>query len=154
MTAVNIYYNILAAASRPTLSETETKWFMFDISCYAFGGRVRSFAKVNVNKVNIFNGITLSPCAIESHPAPGDSRVSSSPSRSISGDSSHVADGGSARIPLEFLPFYHLPPGFLSLRKEEPLPELFPQTPVPSYSWPRRLTQYPGGGQDCLSILF
>ena len=27
--------------------------------------------------------------------------------------------------------------GFLSLRKEEPLPELFPQTPVPSYSWPR-----------------
>ena len=32
---------------------------------------------------------------------------------------------------------YHLPPGFLSLRKEEPLPELFPQTPVPSYSWPR-----------------
>ena len=33
--------------------------------------------------------------------------------------------------------FYHLPPGFLSLRKEEPLPELFPQTPVPSYSWPR-----------------
>ena len=34
-------------------------------------------------------------------------------------------------------PFYHLPPGLLSLRKEEPLPELFPQTPVPSYSWPR-----------------
>ena len=33
---------------------------------------------------------------------------------------------------------YHLPPGFLSLRKEEPLPELFPKTPVPSYSWPRR----------------
>ena len=32
---------------------------------------------------------------------------------------------------------YHLPPGFLSLRKEEPLPELFTQTPVPSYSWPR-----------------
>ena len=35
------------------------------------------------------------------------------------------------------LNIYHLPPGFLSLRKEEPLPELFPQTPVPSYSWPR-----------------
>ena len=33
---------------------------------------------------------------------------------------------------------YHLPPGFLSFRKEEPLPELFTQTPVPSYSWPRR----------------
>ena len=33
---------------------------------------------------------------------------------------------------------YHLPPGFLSLRKEEPLPELSPQTPVSSYSWPRR----------------
>ena len=33
---------------------------------------------------------------------------------------------------------YHLPPGLLSLRKEEPLPELSPQTPVSSYSWPRR----------------
>ena len=32
---------------------------------------------------------------------------------------------------------YHLPPGFLSLRKEEHLPELSPQTPVSSYSWPR-----------------
>ena len=32
-----------------------------------------------------------------------------------------------------------LPPGFLSLRKEEPHPELFPQTPVSSYSWPRRI---------------
>ena len=31
-----------------------------------------------------------------------------------------------------FLPFT---PGFLSLRKEEPLPELFPQTPVSGYSW-------------------
>ena len=28
---------------------------------------------------------------------------------------------------------YNLPPGFLSLRKDEPLPELFPQTPVSSY---------------------
>ena len=36
-----------------------------------------------------------------------------------------------------YFTIYHLPPGFLSLRKEEPLPELFPQTPVPSYSWPR-----------------
>ena len=33
---------------------------------------------------------------------------------------------------------YHLPPGFLSLRREEPLPELSPQTPVSGYSWPRR----------------
>ena len=33
---------------------------------------------------------------------------------------------------------YHLPPGFLSLRKEEPLPELSPQTPVSGYYWPRR----------------
>ena len=32
---------------------------------------------------------------------------------------------------------YHLPLVFRSLRKEEPLPEMFPQTPVPSYSWPR-----------------
>ena len=37
-----------------------------------------------------------------------------------------------------FFTIYHLPPGFLSLRKEEPLPELSPQTPVSSYSWPRR----------------
>ena len=34
--------------------------------------------------------------------------------------------------------YHHLPPGFLSLRKEEPLPELSPQTPVSGYSWPRR----------------
>ena len=36
-----------------------------------------------------------------SHPTPGDSRGSSSPFRSISGISSHGADGGSARIPHE-----------------------------------------------------
>ena len=41
----------LAAASQPRLSETEPKWFVFEISCYAFGGRIRRFAKVNVNKV-------------------------------------------------------------------------------------------------------
>ena len=44
---------------------------------------------------------TLSLCAVESHPTPGDSRGSSSPSRSIPGIPSHVADGGSARTPLE-----------------------------------------------------
>ena len=44
---------------------------------------------------------TLLPCAVESHPTPDDSRGSSSPYRSIPGVSSHVADGGSARIPLE-----------------------------------------------------
>ena len=47
------------------------------------------------------SAITLSPFAVESHPTPGDSRGSSSPSRSISGISSHGADGGSARIPHE-----------------------------------------------------
>ena len=35
--------------------------------------------------------------------------------------------------------FINLTPGFLSLRKEEPLPELSPQTPVSRYSWPRRI---------------
>ena len=45
--------------------------------------------------------VTLLPGAIESYPTPGDSRGSSSPPRSISGVSYHVADGGSARIPLE-----------------------------------------------------
>ena len=44
---------------------------------------------------------TLSPCTVESHPTPSDNRGSSSPSRSIPGILSHVADGGSARIPLE-----------------------------------------------------
>ena len=34
---------------------------------------------------------------------------------------------------------YHLPTGFLSLSKEDRLPELFPQTPVSSYYWPVRL---------------
>ena len=48
-----------------------------------------------------FRVFTLLPCAVEVHPTPGDSRGSSSPSRSISGVSSHVADGGTARIPLE-----------------------------------------------------
>ena len=42
------------AASQTRLSETEPKWFVFEASCYAFGGRIRRFAKVNVNKVNIF----------------------------------------------------------------------------------------------------
>ena len=32
--------------------------------------------------------------------------------------------------PILSFTIYHLPPGFLSLRKEEPLPELFPPTPV------------------------
>ncbi len=39
--------------------------------------------------------------AVESHPTPGDIRGNSSPSGSISGVSSHVADGGSARVPHE-----------------------------------------------------
>ena len=42
----------LAAASRSRLSETVPMWFMFETSCYAFGGRIRRFAKLNVNKVN------------------------------------------------------------------------------------------------------
>ena len=33
---------------------------------------------------------------------------------------------------------YHSPSGFLSPRKEEPLRELFPQTPASGYSWPCR----------------
>ena len=49
--------------------------------------------------------------------------------------------------PILSFTIYHLPPGFLSRRKEEPLPELFPQTPVLA-------TLYPGGGYGCLFILF
>ena len=48
-----------------------------------------------------FSEFTLLPCVVESHPTPGDIRGISSPSRSISGVSSHVADGGSARVPHE-----------------------------------------------------
>ena len=56
---------------------------------------------LNVSITTRRHPFNLSPCAVESHPTPGESRGSSSPSRSISGVSSHVADGGSARIPLE-----------------------------------------------------
>ena len=49
----------LAAASRPRLSETEPNWFVFETSFYAFGGRIRRLAKVNVNKLNIFYGMVL-----------------------------------------------------------------------------------------------
>ena len=45
----------LAAASWPRLSETEPKWFVFETSCYAFGGRICRF----VNKVNMFYCIIL-----------------------------------------------------------------------------------------------
>ena len=58
---------------------------------------------------------------------------------SITWVTGHVLNNSFQHIVSMMLEFhlYHLPPGFLSLRKEEPLPELFPQTPVPSYSWPR-----------------
>ena len=46
--------HLLAVASRPRLSKIEPKWFIFDTSCYAFGGRVRRVAKLNVNKLNFF----------------------------------------------------------------------------------------------------
>ena len=45
---------------------------------------------------------------------------------------------GCVQHSLSYDHYHHLPPGFLSLRKEEPLPELFPQTLVSSYSWPHR----------------
>ena len=50
--------HLLAAASRPRLSETEPK-YMFETSCYAFVGQIRCLAKVNVNKVNICYCIVL-----------------------------------------------------------------------------------------------
>ena len=56
---------------------------------------------LNKKKIPAWPPYTLSPCAIESYPTPGDRRGSSSPSHSISGVSSHVADGGTIRIPLE-----------------------------------------------------
>ncbi len=65
--------------------------------CLTFFSLVR-----HVSHLFQFLAQTLSlPCAVESHPTPGDSHGSSSPSRSISGVSSHVADGGSARVPHE-----------------------------------------------------
>ena len=44
----------LAAANQPRLSEAEPKRFVLETSCYAFGGRIGRFSKLNVNKVNIF----------------------------------------------------------------------------------------------------
>ena len=44
----------LAVASRPKLSETEPKLVVFETYCYAFGGRIHNFAKVNVNIDNTF----------------------------------------------------------------------------------------------------
>ena len=41
------------------LSEMEPKWFVCEMSCYAFGGRIRRFAKVNANKVNMLYCIVL-----------------------------------------------------------------------------------------------
>ena len=46
--------HLLVAASRPRMSKTELKWFMLETSNYAFGRRIRHFAKLNVNKVNLF----------------------------------------------------------------------------------------------------
>ena len=52
-------YLIQLAASRPRMSETEPKRFQFETSCYAFGGRIHRFSKVNMNEVNMFYGIVL-----------------------------------------------------------------------------------------------
>ena len=41
----------LARARRPRLSETEPMWFLFEMSCYAFDGRICG-VQVNVNKAN------------------------------------------------------------------------------------------------------
>ena len=38
----------LAAASRPRLSETVPKWFMFENSYYAFAGRIRRFGNLYI----------------------------------------------------------------------------------------------------------
>ena len=46
------------------------------------------------------------------------------------------------------LTIYHLS-GFLSLRKEEPLPELFPQTPHTGPRWRIRLSLHPVLGLPC-----
>ena len=49
----------LAAANRLRLPEMEAKSFVFETSFYVFGGRIRRFAKVNLNKVNILYCIVL-----------------------------------------------------------------------------------------------
>ena len=48
-----------AAASRSRLSESDPTWFVFETSCYAFGGRIHRFVKVKANKVNMFYCIVL-----------------------------------------------------------------------------------------------
>ena len=42
----------LASESRPIMSEEKPELFVFETSCYAFGGRISRFAKLNVNKIN------------------------------------------------------------------------------------------------------
>ena len=41
------------------MSETEPKWFVVETACYAFVGRIRHLAKVNVNKVNTLIILTI-----------------------------------------------------------------------------------------------
>ena len=52
----------------------------------------------------------------------------------------HLCQSVQARLQhhQQFTTIYHLPSGFLSLRNEEPLPGLSPQTPVSGYYWPGR----------------
>ena len=63
LTGAKQVFNQLAMhslASRPRMSETEPKWFIFETSSYAFGRRIRRFAKLNVSKVNLFYFIVFS----------------------------------------------------------------------------------------------
>ena len=81
-----------------------------------------------------------SPYAIESHPTPLDSRGSFSPSRSIPGIPSHVADGGTTRIPLEsvhpYLPWSSVPlflvPFILPSIMSSPIPPALTTCPCSS----------------------
>ena len=50
----------------------------------------------------------------------------------------HPRHASSSRIHWHSGNHHNLPPEFISLRKDEPNPEMYPQTPISGYYWPRR----------------
>ena len=94
------------AASRPRLSKTEPRWFVFKTSCYVFCGSIRRFAKVNVNKVNI--------CLLY--------RINSSCKMFLSMHTNYFDNTFPHSILIAWLG--HAEPGSIPLRNLFPIPEL------------------------------
>ena len=87
-----------ASTKRTDNAEQETKQYTaLDIMA---SPKLRLYTLVMIYLWYVSHYLTLLPCAVESHPTPGESRGSSSPPRSISGVSCHVADDGPLEYPL------------------------------------------------------